>query len=134
MAEGGSEPVGFTGRVTAALNSWSREPLFRFLLIGLALFACYRALNPEARHRPDNNRIVITDDDIRQLQIAWMAQWRRPPTPDELSGLVRSKVREEILFREAMTLGLDKNDAIIKRRLAQKMEFLADDVSAVPEP
>jgi hypothetical protein len=134
MAERERESVRSTGRAIATLKLWAREPLLHFLLIGLALFAGYRALNPEAGKQPDNNRIVITDDDVRQLQISWMAQWRRPPTQDELGGLLRSKVREEVLFREAMTLGLDKNDTIIKRRLAQKMEFLADDVSALAEP
>lgn len=118
----------------AALKSWAREPLLHFLLVGLALFAGYRALNPEASKQQDTNRIVITDDDVRQLQLSWMAQWRQQPTQDELGNLLRNKVREEVLFREAMALGLDKNDTIIRRRLAQKMEFLADDVSALAEP
>jgi peptidyl-prolyl cis-trans isomerase C len=134
MAEAGREPVRSTGAVIAILKSWSREPLVHFLLIGLALFAGYRALNPEASKRSDNGRIVITDDDIRQLQISWLAQWRRPPTSEELGGLLHSRVREKVLFREAMALGLDKNDTIIRRRLAQKMEFLTDDLSALAEP
>ena len=63
-----------------------------------------------------------------------MAQWRRPPTPDEMRRLVESKVREEILYREALALGLDQGDTIVKRRMVQKMEFLAEDVSALREP
>ena len=68
----------------------------------------------------------MTADDLRQLEVAWTAQWRRPPTPEEMRGLVEARVREEILYREALALGLDRGDAIVKRRLAQKMEFLAE--------
>ena len=76
-----------------------------------------------------SNRIVITAHDLAQIWLAWMAQWRRPPTPDEMRNLLDGKIREEVLSREAMALGLDKEDTIIKRRLAQKMEFLMEDVS-----
>jgi peptidyl-prolyl cis-trans isomerase C len=113
---------------------WLREPLLHVLLIGLALFAVYGALNPGAGQRQDANRIVITSDDLAQIQIAWMAQWHRPPTPDETRSLLDGKIREEILSREAMALGLDKDDTIVKRRMAQKMEFVMEDVSALREP
>ena len=113
---------------------WLREPLLHFLVAGLALFAIYRMLHPIPEQPDEGNRIVITDDDLRQVQIAWRAQWQRFPTPDEMRGLVDSKIREEILYREAMALGLDKGDTIVKRRLAQKMEFLADDISSLREP
>ena len=76
----------------------------------------------------------MTEGDIRQLEVAWTAQWRRPPTPEEMRNLVTARVREEILYREALSLGLDKDDTIIKRRLAQKMEFVAEDVSGLREP
>jgi peptidyl-prolyl cis-trans isomerase C len=121
-------------RGATKLRRWSREPLLHFLLAAALLFAGYRLLHPESRQAEDANRIVVTDDDLNQLHIAWMAQWRRPPTPAELRGLVESKVREEIFYREAMALGLGKDDAIVKRRLAQKMEFLAEDVSTAREP
>src|SRR5262245_1319482 len=98
MADARQEQVQSKGRAVATLKSWLREPLLHFLLIGLALFAGYRALNPEAGRRPDTNRIVITEDDVRQLQISWMAQWRRQPTQEELGSLLRNKVREEVLF------------------------------------
>src|SRR5262245_20367923 len=99
MADQGSEPAQSEGRAIATLKWWLREPLLHFLLIGLALFAGYRALIPDASKRADTNRIVITEDDVRQLQISWMAQWRRQPTQDELGSLLRNKVREEVLFR-----------------------------------
>jgi peptidyl-prolyl cis-trans isomerase C len=111
-----------------------REPLLHVLLIGLALFAVNGALNPPAGQRQDSNRIVITADDMAQIRLAWMAQWRRPPTPEETRSLLDGKIREEVLSREAMALGLDKDDTIVKRRLAQKMEFVMEDVSALRDP
>lgn len=108
---------------------WLREPLLHFLLIGLGLFALYRILNPAADEWDNRSRIELTDDDLRQLGVAWIAQWRRPPTPEEMRWLVDSRVREEILYREALALGLDQGDTIVKRRMAQKMEILAEDLS-----
>ncbi len=102
------------------LRRWLREPLLHVLLIGLALFAVYGVLNPGPSQREESNRIVITADDLAQIRIAWMAQWQRPPTPDELRSLLDGKIREEVLSREAVALGLDKDDTIVKRRLAQK--------------
>jgi hypothetical protein len=116
------------------LKHWLREPLLHFLLIGLALFAVYRAWNPAALEQENWSRIELTDDDLRQLELAWMAQWRRPPTPEDVHRLVEGKVREEILYREALALGLDQGDTIVKRRMVQKMEFLAEDLSALREP
>jgi hypothetical protein len=113
---------------------WLHEPLLHVLLIGLALFVLYYALNPGAGQREDSNRIVITADDLAQIQIAWMAQWHRPPTPEEMHNLLDGRIREEVLSREAMALGLDKDDTIIKRRLAQKMEFVMEEASSLREP
>lgn len=113
---------------------WLREPLLHFLVAGLVLFAAYRMLHPELSERAEANRIDVTADDIRQLEVIWTAQWHRPPTSDEMRGLVDSRVREEILYREGLALGLDQGDTIVKRRLAQKMEFLAGDVSALRDP
>ena len=79
-------------------------------------------------------RIALTIDDVRQLQNTFAAQWRRTPSPEEMRALEESKVREEVLYREALMLGLDKDDVIIKRRLAQKMQFLAEDVAAAHQP
>jgi peptidyl-prolyl cis-trans isomerase C len=116
---------------------WRRllcEPLLHFLVLGLLLFGIYSALNRGPAQGPKSNQIELTLDDLRQLQIAFAAKWQRAPTPEEMVGLVESRVREEILYREALALGLDKDDTIVKRRMAQKMEFLAQDVSATREP
>ena len=130
----GSDELASGKPAPSLLRRWLREPLLHVLLIGAALFAVYYALNPGAGQRQDSNRIVITADDLAQIRIAWMAQWQRPPTPDEMRNLLDGKIREEVLSREATALGLDKDDTIIKRRLAQKMEFVMDDVAALREP
>ena len=111
-----------------------REPLLHFLLAGLALFVLYRALNPASAERDSSNQIRLTEDDLVQMTIMWRAQGRPPPTPEQIKSLVETKVREEVLFREALALGLDKNDTIVKRRMAQKMEFLAEDLSGIGDP
>ena len=113
---------------------WLREPLVHFLLAGLALFVAYGALNPGSSQPDAPNRIELTKDDLLQLIIGWSAQMKRPPTPDEMRKLVENTVREEILYREALALGLDKEDTIVKRRMAQKMGFLADDLTTVRDP
>jgi hypothetical protein len=111
-----------------------REPLVHFVLAGAALFGAWSALHPGAVARDASRRIEVTDDDVRQMAAAWAAQGRPAPTPDELRGLIEARVREEILYREALALGLDQGDTIVRRRLAQKMEFLFEDVSALREP
>jgi hypothetical protein len=135
---GGGQPLSEKGWLRRPLllnlKRWLREPLVHFLLIGLGLFIIYGVLHPGSGRGGSLNQIVLTEDDLRQLQIAFTAQWRRPPTPEELAGLVNSKVREEILYREALALGLDKEDTIVKRRMAQKMDFLAEDLSDLSEP
>ena len=116
------------------IRRWAREPLLHFLVIGAALFVIYHWLNPTAANSDTSRRIELTNDDIRQLEISWTAQWQRPPTPEEMRNLVEDKVRQEILYREGLALGLDRGDTIVKRRLAQKMEFLTDDISALRDP
>jgi len=116
------------------LRRWSREPLLHFLLIGVALFVGYGYLHPKSEDTSASNRIVLTPDDLVQMSVAWRAQGRPPPTAEQMRNLIELKVREEVLFREAMALGLDKDDTIVKRRLAQKMEFLAEGASVDNDP
>jgi hypothetical protein len=111
-----------------------REPLIQFLLAGGLIFAVYELADPPVGRVDAANEIVLTKDDVRQLAIAWLAQGRAPPTPEQMRALVEQKVSKEILSREAVALGLDQNDEIIKRRLAQKMDFLTADIAALQEP
>jgi peptidyl-prolyl cis-trans isomerase C len=97
------------------------------------LFAVSRWFAPTERSAP-SRQIVMTLDDLRQMQIGFAAQWQRPPTQPEMLGLIENRIKEEVLYREALAMGLDKDDTIVRRRMAQKMEFLAEDVSAAHEP
>jgi hypothetical protein len=116
------------------LRRWVGEPLVQFVLIGAILFLGYQLLNPRSEAARPSTRIELTDGDLRQMSVAWLAQGRPAPTPEQMRNLVEMRIREEILYREALALGLDKGDTIVKRRLAQKMEFLFEDVSALREP
>lgn len=121
----------------APKTKWQRflgEPLLHFVIVGVVLFGAYRLVSPEPEESADPKKIELTKDDVRQLAVTWLAQGRPPPTLDQLRSLMDEKVTEEILFREAVALGLDRDDQIIKRRLAQKMDFLAADLAALDEP
>jgi peptidyl-prolyl cis-trans isomerase C len=116
------------------LRRWSREPLLHFLLIGVLLFAVYDRLHPRSETKPESNRIVLTPDDFEQLGVTWLAQGRAPPTAEQMQSLIELRVREEVLYREGTALGLEKDDTIVKRRIAQKMEFLAEGASIDSDP
>jgi len=122
-----SSTGGWSGR-------WLREPLVHFVAIGALFFAASQLLSANGDPRDRSARIALTEDDLRQMSVAWLAQGRPAPTPEQMRSLVESRVREEVLYREALALGLDRDDAVVKRRLAQKMEFLAEDVSSLREP
>jgi hypothetical protein len=107
--------------------NWKKEPLVHFLLLGALLFGLSAVLGDRTAGA-ELDTITVTEDDIRWLASAWARQWRRPPTREELDGLIRNHIREEILYREALEMGLDRDDTIIRRRLVQKIEFLTEDL------
>ena len=110
----------------------AREPLLHFLLLGGAIFAVFAFVS---RNEPSRaGEIVVTEGRIASLATAFARVWQRPPTAAELDGLIRDHVRDEVLSREAVALGLDKDDTIIRRRLRQKLEFVSEDVVALAEP
>ena len=111
-----------------------REPLVHFLLLGAVLFGIDRATQSGHAATESSKEIRLSVDEIAQLTLLYQSQWRRPPTPQELAGMVETKVQQEVLYREALAMGLDKDDEIVKRRMAQKMQFLAEDVAAAREP
>jgi hypothetical protein len=115
------------------LRSLLREPLVHFLLLGAALFLLDAWLRPAAAP-PATTEIVVSEARIRSLAQNFRRTWQRPPTPEEQDGLVEAHVREEIFYREALALGLDRDDAIIRRRLQQKMEFVAEEAAALAKP
>ena len=106
-----------------------REPLLHFLLIGRVLFALARFTGDPGQRGP--GRIVVSPGQIEQLIERFTRVWQRPPTTTELEGLIEDHVNEEVLYREALSMGLDQGDTIIRRRLRQKMEFLSEDLANV---
>ena len=108
------------------------EPLLHFLLLGAAIFVAYSLVSKRTGEEP--GKIVISQGQIASIVVGFTRTWQRPPTSEELEGLVRDRVREEVYCREALALGLDKDDIIIRRRLRQKMEFVTDDVVAQAQP
>jgi HupE / UreJ protein len=109
-----------------------REPLLHFLLLGLALFLLYSLVGERTEGEP--GKIVVTQARIDNLVSGFSRVRQRPPTSEELDGLIQDYVREEVYYREAIAIGLDQDDTIIRRRLRQKLEFVSEDVAALPEP
>jgi hypothetical protein len=113
-----------------------KEPLVHFLLIGAALFGAYAWISrtPGNPSTGKTAQIQISAGDVQWLATNWTTQWRRPPTREELSGLISDYLNEQLLAREARALGLEDNDVIVRRRLAQKLTFLIDDTLRRAEP
>ncbi len=130
---GQPEPIR-TSAKNSVLRRAAREPLVHFVLLGLALFVVDVAVRRRPSREPASRQIVLTLDDLRQLQLGFAAQWQRPPKGEELYALIENRIQEEVLYREALAMGLDKDDTIVRRRMAQKMEFLAEDVASAREP
>ncbi len=107
-----------------------REPILHFLFIGLALFIAWDRLGRQSK---DESRIVITQAVVEDLVRQHRATWNRPPSEAELTGLVEHYIREEVLYREGVSLGLDRDDRMIKRRIRQKVELIAEEESAPGE-
>src|ERR1051326_631623 len=101
-----------------------QEPLLHFLLLGAAVFVAYHFLPKGDGNKP--GQILVTQNRIDALITGFTRTWQRPPTQAELDGLLRDYVREEACAREAIALGLDKDDMIIRRRLQQKLQFVSE--------
>jgi hypothetical protein len=110
-----------------------RSPLIHFLLIGAAIFALYGTTD-NLRGSEPGARIIVTAGEVARLRSLWERQWHRAPTAEELRRLIDEQVREEVLYREALALGLDRDDTVIRRRLTQKFEFLTEDLAAPRDP
>ncbi|MDH2351197.1 peptidylprolyl isomerase [Bradyrhizobium sp. SSUT112] len=108
-----------------------REPLLQFLALGAMLFALYGLAGKRSAEAPD--KIVVSVSRVANLGDGFARTWRRQPTEQELQGLIEDYIRDEVFYREGRAAGLDRDDAVIRRRVRQKMEFLAEDMS-VPEP
>lgn len=107
-----------------------RDPLAHFLLIGALMFVAY-AWTQRSNPQPSRDRIVVTEGRIRQLVTLFEKTWQRPPNPDELRRIVDDFVLEEVYYRQAVKMGIDRDDTIIRRRLRQKLEFLSEDAASL---
>ena len=116
------------GRVARLL----REPLVHFFVLGAGIFLL-SALVGDSDDQP-RDEVVVTAGHVASMVDAFQRTWLRPPTAAELDGLIDDYIREEIFYREAQALGLDRDDTIIRRRLRQKLEFLPQDVAEQVEP
>jgi PPIC-type PPIASE domain len=109
-----------------------REPLLHFILLGAAIFGAYGVVT---RHQTDKpGEIVVTQGTLENIITGFTRTWQRPPTEEELRGQVRDYIREEAAYREALAMGLDRDDTVVRRRLRQKLEFLSDDLATRVEP
>jgi hypothetical protein len=105
-----------------------REPLLHFLVVGALLFVAYGYVNRNARG--SGGEIVVSAAQIDNLSTQFSRTWQRPPQREELDGLIEGYIREEVLYREGVALGLDRDDPIIRRRVQQKVDFLAENVAS----
>ena len=110
----------------------AREPLVHFLLIGAALFVLFGLTRGQGSRA--TNRILVNPSQVEQLAAQFSRTWMRPPTKEELAGLIANHVRDEVYYREALAMGLDQNDLIIRRRMRQQLEFILEDLSAEEAP
>jgi PPIC-type PPIASE domain len=101
-----------------------REPLVHFILIGVVVFGAYALMGNGADQPRD--RIVVTEGRVQQLAQVFAKTWQRPPKPEELRGRIDAYIKEEVYYREALKLGLDRDDTLIRRRMQQKMEFVTE--------
>lgn len=120
------------GTIRSVLGRVLTEPLVHFLLVGGAIFWVMSASGDEDAAPP--GRIEVTDSATDRMAANFEATWRRPPNAGEMTALIEDFVREEIYVREALALGLDRDDAVIRRRLRQKMEFLTTSIAGSVEP
>jgi hypothetical protein len=116
-----------------------REPLLHFLLIGAALFLLFdwkgkSASMPGGQAGTQAAQITVSRDAVEQMNSQFAKTWQREPTEEEQKGFVEDLIRNEIFYREAIAIGLDRDDEVLKRRLRQKMEFIYEDISSWAEP
>ncbi len=116
--------------MNAAAKRVLAEPLLHFLAIGLALFVLHAVVKDGSR---EPATIVVGEAELSTMRQAFERTWRRAPTEQEMTALTDNYVREEVLYREGVALGLDRDDSLIRRRVRQRMEFVGESISGTPE-
>ncbi len=117
-------------RLSAYARQVLKEPLFHFLIAGLMIFLLFSGGSAD----PESRKIIVNEAQVARLAAQWQQTWQRPPNLAELDGLIRDHIREEVYYREALRLGLDRDDAIIRKRLRAKMEFLGTSAVELATP
>jgi hypothetical protein len=115
------------GGMRKALAKAAAQPLIQFLVLGAVFYGLYAWIVGSRAGEPDNV-IRVTVADVSRLDAAWRARWNRPPTREELAGLVRSHVREIALYRHAVAMGLDQDDVVVRRMIGQKLQTLSQNL------
>jgi len=114
------------------LTKWLREPLTHFLLLGAALFLLFGLQNDDAAVNGD--QITVTQAHIDRAVSMFEKRWQRLPSQGEYDELIEQQVREQVLYREALAMGLDQHDAVVRRRMVQKIEFITADIADLATP
>ena len=108
-----------------------REPLVHFLLIGLGLFVLYGRVAGESA---DSRSIEVSREQIAGISRQFQSAWNRTPTQPEMTGLINAYIRDEVLYREGVAMGLEADDPVIKRRIRQKLEVVSEETSQQVAP
>jgi len=109
------------------------EPLIQFLIIGAGIYGVYAMYGtPEENFR--DTLVHVDSNRINAFISEWEARWSRPPTQQEIDGLIQSYIREDVLYRQAVAMGLNEDDPITRRRMAQKLEYLTSDLAMMVPP
>jgi hypothetical protein len=115
------------------LKKLVREPLVHFLLIGAGIYGLYGILGSSPDDE-DERTIIVSSGVIKAMSDQWTGQRLRPPTEEELAGMIRDHIRTQVLYREAVAMGLGNGDTVIERRLAQRLELLTQSLIKPEEP
>ena len=109
------------------------EPLIQFLIIGALIYGAYAMFGtPEEDFR--DTTVHVDAARINAFISEWESRWNRPPTREEIDGLIQSYIKEDVLYRQAVSMGLNEDDPITRRRMAQKLEFLTSDLAMMVQP
>ena len=121
--------------IPAILQKILKEPLLHFLIISIGFFVFYSSNNKTSdKSIIAKSEIVISQSQVRNIKNQFERVWKRQPTEQETKGMLKGYIKEEILYREALSLGLDRDDTIIRKRMAQKIDFLFSDIASIAEP
>ena len=115
------------------LSRLLKEPLLQFLIIGAFIYGAY-ALFGVAEEDFRDTTILVDSNRINAMISQWEKRWNRLPTRAEIDGLIQAYVREDVLYRQALAMGLNEDDPITRRRMAQKLKFLTSDLSQMQQP